>query len=267
MEIATDLVGLIPAGGQALRLGNLPCSKEIYPLQLWSNTNDEPRVISEYLVKYYQLAGCSHIYFILREGKWDIPKYFGDGSRFNTNIGYLMMDLPYGTPFTLDQAYPFIKNKYVALGFPDVVIKPENAFEKLFTHIKNSEADVVLGLFPNDRPEKCDMVRLDEHGQVTEIVIKEKDQGLKYSWLIAVWSPKFTAFLHQYINKAKQNPKNGKIKTMQGYREIYVGDVFIEAMNNNLNVQSLTFSNGSGLDIETPEDLKDFISKKTKLPD
>ena len=65
MKQLNDLVGLIPAGGQALRLGNLPCSKEIYPLQLWSEKDTEPRVISEYLVKYYKLAGCSHIYFIL----------------------------------------------------------------------------------------------------------------------------------------------------------------------------------------------------------
>jgi len=264
MKQLNDLIGLVPAGGQALRLGNLPCSKEIYPLQLWSEDSSEPRVISEYLVKYYQLAGCSHIFFIIKEGKWDIPKYYGDGSQFNTQIGYLMMDVPYGTPFTVDQAYPYVKDKYVSLGFPDVVINPENAFQKLYTHIKNTQADIVLGLFPVDRPEKCDMVKLDENGQVTEIVIKEKDQGLKYSWLIAVWSPNFTEFLHQYIKKAKENTSNRKIKTSQGYREIYVGDVFIEAMKNNFNIQSLTFPEGSGIDIGTPEDLRDFISRKTK---
>ena len=264
MKQLNDLIGLIPAGGQALRLGNLPCSKEIYPLQLWSEDDKEPRVISEYLVKYYQLAGCSHIYFILKEGKWDIPKYYGDGSRFDTNIGYLMMDLPYGTPFTLDQAYPFVKDKYVALGFPDVVVEPQNAFQKLYRHIKRTKADLVLGLFPNDTPEKCDMVKLDDKDQVTEIVIKEKDQGLKYSWLIAVWSPRFTEFLHQYINDAKKTAEKGRIKTSNGTRELYVGDVFIAAMKNNFNIQSITFREGSGIDIGTPKDLRTFIAARTK---
>ena len=27
-----EIIGLIPAGGQAKRLGKIPCSKEIYPI-------------------------------------------------------------------------------------------------------------------------------------------------------------------------------------------------------------------------------------------
>jgi len=261
MKQTNDLVGLIPAGGQALRLGRLPCSKEIYPLQLWSDNKDEPRVISEYLVKYYQLAGCSYIYFIIKEGKWDIPKYYGDGSRFNTNIGYLMMNLPYGTPFTLDQAYPYVKDKYVALGFPDIVMEPEDAFKKLYDHIKKSGADIVLGLFPVAKPEKSDMVKLDKNGQVTEIVIKEKDQGLIYSWIIAVWSPKFTEFLHHYIENVKQDGEHARIETSEGTREIYVGDVFIEAIKNGFKVENLTFEKGNCIDMGTPDDLKRYIKK------
>lgn len=265
MEQYNDLVGLIPAGGQALRLGNLPCSKEIYPLQLWSKNSNEPRVISEYLVKYYQLAGCSYIYFIIREGKWDIPKYYGDGSRFNTKIGYLMMDLPYGTPFTLDQAYPYVKDKYVALGFPDIVMQPEDAFKKLYAHILKTGADLALGVFPINTPEKWDMVRLDDTGQVTELVIKQKDQGLKYGWNIAVWSPKFTELLHQYIGKAKQAGEDGRIKTSNGTREMYVGDIIIEAIKSELNVQSLVFEKGSSIDIGTPEDLRSYIASSTNI--
>lgn len=265
MEITNNLVGLIPAGGQALRLGNLPCSKEIYPLQLWSKNNDEPRVISEYLVKYYQLAGCSHIYFIIKEDKWDIPKYFGDGRRFSTNIGYLMMDLPYGTPFTLDQAYPYVKDKYVALGFPDIVMEPQDALKKLYAHILKTGADLALGVFPVNTPEKWDMVRLDDNGQVTELVIKQKDQDLKYGWNIAVWSPKFTELLHEYIEKAKSKGEEGRIKTSNGTREMYVGDVIIEALKKELNVQSLIFENGSSIDIGTPEDLRRYIAQRATL--
>ena len=125
MKYNEDLVGVIPAGGKAVRLGKIPCSKEIYPLKIWET--EEPKVTSEYLVKYLQQAGCSYIFFIIKEGKWDIPAYFGDGERFSINIGYLLSNLPYGTPFTLDQSYPYIKDKYVALGFPDLIIKPENS--------------------------------------------------------------------------------------------------------------------------------------------
>src|SRR4030042_7170203 len=123
-----EIVGLIPAAGLATRLGMLPCSKEVFPVM---NDKGEITVLSSGLIRYFKLADITDIYFIIRKGKWDIPAYFGDGSEFNVHIGYLMMNLPYGTPFTLNQACPFIKDKIVALGFPDIRFNPENAFAPL----------------------------------------------------------------------------------------------------------------------------------------
>jgi glucose-1-phosphate thymidylyltransferase len=45
-----------------------------------------------------QLAGIDKAYFILRSGKWDIPAYFGDGEMLSMNLGYLIMNLPFGVP-------------------------------------------------------------------------------------------------------------------------------------------------------------------------
>ena len=115
-----EITGLIPAGGLAERLGKLPYSKEVLP---YKDDSGKMRVISENLINYFRLAGIKNIYFIIRKGKWDIPEYFGDGSAYGVNIGYLTMKLPYGTPFTLSQAFPFVKDKIVALGFPDIIFK------------------------------------------------------------------------------------------------------------------------------------------------
>ena len=61
------------------------------------------------------------VYFIIRKGKWDIPEYYGSGENHTMDIGYLMMNQPYGVPFTLNQAYPFVKDSLIAFGFPDII--------------------------------------------------------------------------------------------------------------------------------------------------
>ena len=63
--------------------------------------------------------------------------------------------------YTIDQAYPHVRNAYVALGFPDILFSPDNAFTQLINQLRSRNADVVLGLFPADKPEKTDMVEID----------------------------------------------------------------------------------------------------------
>jgi len=51
-----------------------------------------------------------------------------------------------------DQAYPFIHQSIVALGFPDMLPGPGDFFTRLITHRAMLGADVMLGLFPADQP-------------------------------------------------------------------------------------------------------------------
>ncbi|MEM6402045.1 MAG: dTDP-glucose pyrophosphorylase, partial [Cyanobacteria bacterium P01_D01_bin.116] len=150
-----SIIGLIPAGGKATRISPLPLSKELYPVgfrgdrdieinnqtknQTKNQNNNQnnnqnhlrPKVVSHYLLEKMQLAGIDKAYFILRSGKWDIPGYFGDGEMLSMSLGYLIMGVPYGVPFTLDSAYPFVKDAVVALGFPDILFEPKDAFLKI----------------------------------------------------------------------------------------------------------------------------------------
>ena len=120
-----EIVGLIPAGGKGKRIAPLPCSKELYPVG-FHNAHEElglrPKVVSHYLLEKMRLAAVTNAYVILRKGKWDIPGYFSDGKMLEMNLAYLMMDLPFGVPYTLDQAYPFVKDSTVVFGFPDIFI-------------------------------------------------------------------------------------------------------------------------------------------------
>jgi glucose-1-phosphate thymidylyltransferase len=252
------IIGLLPAGGRATRISPLPLSKELYPigLDVWGNeSNLRPKVVSHYLLEKMQLVGIETAYFILRPGKWDIPAYFGDGTMLSMNLGYLIMGLPYGVPFTLDQAYPFVRDAIIALGFPDILFQPEDAFGRILTRLDSSNADVVLGLFPCDHPEKAGMVDFDTTGRVHTIIEKVKECNLSYMWGMAVWTPAFTEFLHKKIEcfKTKDN--------LPELPELKLSDVFQDGIDNGLHIEAEILPDASYIDIGTPEDLVHAVRK------
>ena len=56
--------------------------------------------------------------------------------------------------FTLDQAYPFVYNKLVAFGFPDIMCSPQGCLYSITgTYQEANQGDVVLALFPAHNPE------------------------------------------------------------------------------------------------------------------
>lgn len=245
-----EVIGLIPAGGRATRIAPIPCSKELYPIGFQPTNEDggvRPKVACHYLLEKMQHAGISKAYLILREGKWDIPAYFQDGGMLGMDLAYLIMDLPFGAPYTIDQAYPFVEDALVALGFPDILFSSDDAFSQLLNQQADSNADVVLGLFPADQPQKVDMVDLDNNGRVQQIVIKPRQTDLKYTWGIAVWTPRFTRFLHDYVSTAAASAKENP--------ELYVGNVIQAAIDSGFRTEAVHISNEPFLDIGTPEDL------------
>jgi glucose-1-phosphate thymidylyltransferase len=245
-----DIVGLVPMAGRARRLAELPCSKEIYPLHaaLDGDRTGTPRVVCEQLLGKMRDAGVDNIYVVLREGKWDIPAFLGDGSSTGVHLAYLMMGLPYGTPYSADQAWPFVRHSLVAFGFPDMLFGPEDLFGQLLEHQDATAADVVLGLFPADRPHKSDMVEADAGGEVRQIVIKPARTGLQYTWGVAVWAPAFTDFLHEFLARHRQGAAAGP--------ELFIGDVIQAAIRAGMNVRAVPVSEQPFLDIGTPEDLE-----------
>jgi glucose-1-phosphate thymidylyltransferase len=256
-----EIVGLVPAGGQATRIAPLPCSKELYPIGFHSPEAGglQTKVVSHYLLEKMRLAGITKAYVVLRPGKWDIPAYFGDGSNLNMHLAYLMMRSPLGVPYTLDQAYPFVEDVMVAFGFPDILFQPDDAFIQLLSRRQQTtDADVLLGMFPTDIPEKEDLVDVDEKGRVRGIVIKPQGTRLFYTWGVAVWTPVFSKFLHEYVS-ARPDPSPGS-------RELTAGDVLQAAIENHLRVDAVPVSKDPYLDIGTPERLfkavKDFAVRQ-----
>jgi glucose-1-phosphate thymidylyltransferase len=249
-----DVVGLLPAAGRAKRVGPLACSKEIFPLGFVSPDDGgirRPRAACEYVLGAMHGAGIRRAYVVLRDGKWDIPAYLCDGHGVGTHLAYLMIRHSFGVPFTLDQAYPFVAGCRVALGFPDIVFHPCDAYESLIERQESTGADVVLGLFPATRPQKMDMVDIDEHGRVLSLEIKPENTDLEFAWVNAVWTPVFTEFLHRRVLDLE--PQQGGDSPEP---ELFIGDVLREALEDGLRLETAVFPRGTYVDIGTPDDLE-----------
>ena len=84
-----DIVGIIPAAGTATRLSPLPCSKEILPvgMEQWGDKPyRRPKVAIQYLLDAMREAGIKKTYLIIRNNKWDIPAFLGDGNAVTYSI-------------------------------------------------------------------------------------------------------------------------------------------------------------------------------------
>ena len=125
----TEIIAIIPAAGLASRLPDISGSKEMINI---GTTHDPthnkiiPKPVCLHLIEKYRSAGIKKCIIVLRRGKWDIPQFFGSGEIVNMDLCYLMMGLPYGTAYTINQAYPHVKHEYVALGFPDILFSGDD---------------------------------------------------------------------------------------------------------------------------------------------
>jgi glucose-1-phosphate thymidylyltransferase len=258
-----NMIGIIPCAGRGSRLGHLPFSKELFPLGKKDRQGKESiKVTSEYLIDHMLDAGITNIHFVLRNGKWDIPSFYGGGMCFGFSATYHIADYAYGVPFSVYQVTKNAGDKDVILGFPDILFKPAHAYKQLLSALNNyNDTSIILGVMPILKPEKWDMVELDEDHIVKDIIIKStlgKDQP--FGWTIAAWKPAFSNFLNEKINSLLRDKTEEELQN----NEIFFGHIVLDAMKAGMQVRSVVFPDGNCLDIGTLDDLElsnSFFSK------
>jgi len=236
-----NILGLIPAAGRAERLGRLPCSKELLPIGF---RETPPKVACHYLLDRFRAAGIRRAFLVLHESKWDVARYFGTGAMADMALAYLSIPGSRSVPETLDNAFPFVQDSLVALGFPDCLFEPADAYARLLERQATTGADLVLGLFPTERCRSTDMVDCGPDGRVRRIEVRPESTSLRYNWLIAVWTPVFTKHLHEAV---RSSPQEGG--------ELQIGAVVRSAVESGLHTEGVEFPDGWFRDIGTPGDL------------
>ena len=267
MSSGLEIVGLIPAGGHSTRLSPLPCSKELFPVgwEKGENGKTRPKVASQFLLDKYKSAGVKKTYFIIRKGKWDIPQYYGDGSMVDMDFAYLMMNHPHGHPFTLDQAFPFTTNNLVAFGYPDILFEPEDAFSQLIRKQSETDASVVLGIFPIKVGQRWkDFLVFGEGGKIQTISLSDPSKATqRIGWAIALWTPEFSRFMHEFLLAAI---KRNNFTAPDG-KELVLCHVFQAALDQGLSIDSVVFDSGYVHDVGTPEDMIAAQREQSRIKD
>jgi glucose-1-phosphate thymidylyltransferase len=195
-----ELIGLVPAAGKGVRLG-LPYPKELYPVI----RDNRYKPISQFVLDTLTAAGLRHVVFVINETKHQLIGYFGDGSRFDCRISYVVQEdrgggtsTSPGLAHALDSGYHLTQGKTVFFGMADTIMQPKNVLEYAFKHADPTD-DAILVLFPTERPEKFGMVRTDGDSRVVEIVDKPARTDLTMMWGCIIWRPRFGDYLHDCV--------------------------------------------------------------------
>jgi glucose-1-phosphate thymidylyltransferase len=257
--IAAEAIGLIPAAGYSRRISPIPCSKEIYPVGFSRNSSgdDRPKAVCLYLIESMKRAGVTKIILVIRKGKLDIPVYLGDGRRFGVELAYRVMDDSPSPSHALDHAYPFVKDRVVASGFPDIMFQPDDAFGRLMACLQRTQADVVFGVYPIKKSVKDDRVVLSGTGRVRNFAVSTSGAKDPHTWLMAVWGPVFTEFLHQFLQKQGSTSSTATA-------ELTVGHALEPAFRAGLHMQGVLFERGRFLDIGVSHNLRKAVQQLSR---
>jgi glucose-1-phosphate thymidylyltransferase len=251
-----EIWGLVPAAGKATRLGRKRGpSKEILPLLAADAApGTAPRPVVQNLLESYRLAGVHRALVLLRQGKWDIPRRLGTGEETGVELAYRVLPETRGVPFTLAHAAPFLGDRLAALGFPDHLVQPRDLLARLIRHREQTQGDVALALVPSDHPESSDLVDMTSRGKVRRIEIKPEASTLKWTWVYAVWTPRFTRYLVQWTEVF--NARSSRLG-----REPHMGDVLSAALASGFEIDALQEPRGKVLDIGTPATLAQALAR------
>jgi glucose-1-phosphate thymidylyltransferase len=246
----SEIIGLIPAGGFGKRMRPFKIWKELIPIGYKICLSDEqkiiPKVVAEYTLDNMLHIGTQRIIFVLNEQKTELLRFFGHGNQYETNIAYVCQETNphfYGMPMAIDTAYVWLKGHLVLMGMPDTIIEPNDCFKRLLEMHHEKKADLTLGVFPTEKPQRLAPVVIQKGtNRVERIYDKPKETKIFNTWNIAVWSTKFTEMLHEFVSSYTRNEQNiGK--------EMLLTEVFNLAIDNRFAVYGLFFTDGKCYDV------------------
>ena len=242
-------VGFLPAAGRGVRFGASGYAKELFPLLFEgeSPTSLEPRPIAELALRAIAMTGASRCVTVISPEKLEVVRVLG-ATQDAMSLAYVVQPEPGGMPQALVRARPWLENDDVVFAMPDTIFLPSDALARVHAERIQAGADVMIGVFPTDEPERLAPVELDANGAIVRIHDKPARAPQANTWGVASWSPRFTAFCCDW-EAARDETREGAI-----------GHVFEAARVAGLDVRAMVFGEGRFLDIGTPRGLRAALS-------
>lgn len=242
----SDLVAVLPAAGSGSRL-RLDGSKEL--VAIGPEPGDQRPVI-DWALRRVSGAGVRRAAVVTAEGKQDLQAALARGGAPDSWPDVEVLCTP-PTPSSVHTVAVALERDTTAtwlLVYPDILTTPSSALTTLVRHARRGSSDVTLALFPSDRPDKVDMVDIDEQGRLLGLRIKQPDAGLRFTWAYACWRPSFTELILQELGRSGEIPEDG--------HELHLGNLLQRAVGRGLSLNTIAFETGFALDIGTGGDLR-----------
>lgn len=241
---------ILPAAGLGTRLRPSRYPKELLPVVYECSDDVEgvrPRAVSEFALRSFSSAGIEKCYIVISPAKSEILTYFGDGSALNMELAYLCQEEARGLPHALHLAYPWAGGGDVVFAMPDTILTPVDCVSRLRRLYLQTGADLALGVFPTDEPERLGPVVM-QGNRVLRVYDKCPSPPARNTWGFAIWGARFWELLHRELQtKAQVAP------------EPVMGDFFNLAAEIGYDVRAEYFHGGSFTDIGTPRGIRRYL--------
>lgn len=243
------MVGLIPAAGRARRLALAGGrSKELLPVPDLRDPDGLEVPVCEYLLRQYRQAGITELVVVRREEKRDVADHFAGPAGADFDVRDVVVAPTPGSAHSLSLGCRQVPGRLVAVGFPDIVLRPDTLCRDAVETLRASEADLCLAHVPiaPDERRHWDISVL-EGARVVRLELKPERSAHRFAWTVAVWTPTFVAFLERWL----ADPDGGG--RVRG--EISVGHAYVAARSAGLEIVATVAGDGFALDVGQPERL------------
>ena len=248
-----QIIGYIPAGGHGMRMKPFRLIKELLPVYENESSSSNVILLIENAIQVIHKGGVRNIICTVNQEKeilvHTISECCSDEDDKITFAFVYQNNLTkeYGLPFAIAGAAPFLRGNIVFMKFPDTLVYPQNCFQKLYQFHQSKKADLTLGVFPTKNPQRLGPVVVDDSGRVLKIEDKPKNPSAMNTWNVLIWEDKFLDLVVKHVDE---------YRTKQSDKELVLYDIFLQAIQQNLEVYAYEFENGSCYDISCIEDAK-----------
>ena len=163
------------AGGKGTRLQSIrkDIPKPMLPVM--------GKPILEYQIEHLEKYGIRDILLIIGYLGDVIQHYFGDGSRWNVKIRYIVEKEPLGTAGALFYLKEMAVEEFILL-LGDLVLDID--YNRLIAFHKRCNADITLFSHPNAHPYDSDVLVIDKESKVTKLLLKNERRDGYYHNLV-----------------------------------------------------------------------------------
>lgn len=249
---AVPLVGLLPAAGRGVRFGASGYIKELFPLLFTSGAEDrilEPRPLCEMALRAIRAAGAERCLVLVSPEKMEILRVLGAGAGVDLALAYMVQPEPRGLPHAVRCAWPWLGTADVVFAMPDTIVLPTDALRRVHEFRLRTGADLTLGVFPVEEPERFGPVEVAPDGTILRILDKPPHREVKTVWGVCAWAESFTRFCAGWDAVAERERPAERV----------LGNAFEAARKAGLVVNACALEDGVYLDIGTPRGLREAL--------